>query len=106
MQSSITPRATHLAGRAGRHLPHHLLPAGAPAPPPLELAHVVPVALALLLLGVDAAGVEGGGGAEEGGLAGRGHDERLSGGWKVHGGEWCQKIYRSGAICKCPHHMH
>jgi hypothetical protein len=56
--------ATHLTSGTRLQLPHHLLLAGALLAALFEFSHVFPVALALLLLGVDATGIEGGCGGE------------------------------------------
>ena len=71
--------ATHLTCSTRLQLPHHLLLAGSLLAPLLEFSHVFPIALALLLLGVDATGIEGCGGGE-GRSSDGGDDECLWGG--------------------------
>ena len=54
----MDPNVTHLALRTRGSLSHQLLLAGSLASTLREFTHVFPVPLSLLLLGVDAAGVE------------------------------------------------
>jgi len=66
VQNTPRKKITHLTSGTRLQLPHHLLLAGPLLPALLEFAHVFPVTLALLLLGVDATGIEGGGGGGRG----------------------------------------
>jgi hypothetical protein len=67
---------THLTSNTRLHLSHHLLLAGTTLSSLLEFTHVLPVTLALLLLGIDTASIERSGGCE-GWPAERGGDESL-----------------------------
>ena len=59
-------------------LSHHLLLASTTLATLLKFTHIFPVTLALLLLGIDTAGIKGSGtGREEVWLSDGGHDKRL-----------------------------